>query len=96
MAQAEKPDEAALAELQRKLKLKPFTWKQNTADLRDKTRQAVFAWMTANPEGSYVEMVVGLWPQFPYKNYDIVLRGILFAVDQQDSRPVTGVTGSPG
>ena len=61
-------------------------WK--SADL-DCARAAVGEWRDANLEGTREQMLAALGPRF-HPDYAIVLRGVLFAVDRNRARAVTG------
>jgi hypothetical protein len=51
---------------------------------------AVAGWRQRHPQGNYGEMVSALWPDFPFKEFDVVLRGFLTATDRHDARETTG------
>jgi hypothetical protein len=69
--------------------LRPFGWDKDTPELREQVRKAVAAWRQQHPQGQYGEMVSALWPHFPYKESDVVLRGFLTVVDRHDARVTT-------
>jgi hypothetical protein len=69
--------------------LRPFGWDKDTPELREQVRKAVAAWRQQHPQGQYDAMVSALWPYFPYKEFDVVLRGFLTAVDRHDARVTT-------
>lgn len=62
----------------------------NPADL-DRARAAVAAWRERNPAGTGEELIAALGYQF-HRDYAVVLRAVLFAVDKHGARNVTGVT----
>jgi hypothetical protein len=70
--------------------LQPFGWEKDTPELRERVRMAVAGWRQLHPQGSYGEMVSTLWPDFPFKEFDVVLRGFLTAIDRHDAREITG------
>jgi hypothetical protein len=51
----------------------------------------VAAWRETHPQGTAEELVGELGVGF-HRDYGIVLRGVLFAVDRQRARQVTGIT----
>ena len=62
----------------------------NPADL-DRARAAVAAWRDQNPVGTAEQLVAALGHQF-HRDYGVVLRGVLVAVDRHRAREVTGIT----
>jgi len=67
----------------------------NPADL-DRARAAVAAWREQNPAGTPEQLTAALGHQF-HRDYAVVLRAVLFAVDKHRARNVTGViTGTAG
>jgi hypothetical protein len=62
----------------------------NSADLA-RARTAVTAWRDRNPAGTGDELVAAVGRQF-HRDYGVVLRAVLFAVDRYRAREVTGVT----
>ena len=59
------------------------------ADL-DRARVAVAAWRDQNPAGTSEELVAAVGHQF-HRDYAVVLRAVLFAVDRHRARQVTGL-----
>ena len=64
-------------------------WDDNQADLT-RARTAVTAWRDQNPGGTSDEMVAAVGRQF-HRDYGVVLRAVLFAVDRHRARDVTGI-----
>jgi len=62
----------------------------NPADLTQ-ARTAVTAWRDQNPAGTSDELVTAVGHQF-HRDYGVVLRAVLFAVDRHRAREVTGIT----
>ena len=66
----------------------------NPADLV-RARTAVTTWRDQNPAGTVDELVAVVGRQF-HRDYGVVLRAVLFAVDRHRAREVTGIaTGLP-
>ncbi len=61
----------------------------NPADLA-RARAAVAAWRDQNPAGTSEELVAAIGRQF-HRDYAVVLRAVLFAVDRHRARQVTGL-----
>jgi hypothetical protein len=59
-----------------------------------RARKAVAAWRDQNPAGTSDELVVAIGRQF-HRDYDVVLRAVLFAVDRRRAREVTGTRRQP-
>jgi hypothetical protein len=59
------------------------------ADL-DRARTTVAAWRDQNPAGTDQEMLAAFGRQF-HRDYAVVLRAVLFAVDRHRARQVTGL-----
>jgi len=62
----------------------------NPADLA-RARAAVAAWRDQNPAGTSNELVAAIGGQF-HRDYGVVLRAVLFALDRRRAREVTGIT----
>jgi hypothetical protein len=60
----------------------------------DRAREEVAAWREQNPEGTRDQLITALGPRF-HPDYAVVLRGVLFAVDQNRARQVTGSVTAP-
>ena len=54
-------------------------------------RTAVAAWRDRNPAGTGEDLIAALGCQF-HRDYGVVLRAVLFAVDQRRARQVTGIS----
>ncbi len=57
----------------------------------DRARAAVAAWREQHPEGTADQLVADLGGQF-HRDYGVVLRGVLFAVDSHGAKITTGVS----
>lgn len=64
----------------------------NPADL-DRARAVVAAWRDRNPAGSGEDLIAAIGGQF-HRDYGIVLRAVLFALDRHRAREVTGLTAA--
>lgn len=62
----------------------------NPADLA-RARTAVTAWRDQNPAGTSDELVAAVGRQF-HRDYSVMLRAVLFAVDRHRAHEVTGIT----
>ena len=62
----------------------------NPADL-GRARAAVAAWREQNPAGTGEDLIAAVGQQF-HRDYVVVLRAVLFAVDRHRARQITGVT----
>ena len=62
----------------------------NPAELA-RARAAVAAWREQNPAGTGEDMIAAVGHQF-HRDYGVVLRAVLFAVDRHQARQITGVT----
>jgi len=60
------------------------------ADLA-RARTAVMAWRDQHPAGTADELVGAIGHQF-HRDYGVVLRAVLFAIDRHRAREVTGIT----
>jgi hypothetical protein len=54
-----------------------------------RARAAVKVWRDQNPTGTGEELVAAIGHQF-HRDYGVVLRAVLFAVDRHRAREVTG------
>ena len=54
-------------------------------------RAAVACWRDQNPAGTAEELIAAIGHRF-HRDYDVVLRAVLFAADRHRARQVTGVT----
>jgi len=62
----------------------------NPADL-DRARAAGATWRDQNPAGTEQDLMAAVGGQF-HRDYGVVLRAVLFAVDRHRAREVTGIT----
>ncbi len=62
----------------------------NPAELA-RARAAVAAWREQNPAGTGEDLIAAIGHQF-HRDYGVVLRAVLFAVDRHQARQITGVT----
>jgi hypothetical protein len=62
----------------------------NPAELA-RARTAVAAWREQNPAGTGVDLIAAVGHQF-HRDYGVVLRAVLFAVDRHHARQITDVT----
>jgi hypothetical protein len=53
-------------------------------------RAAVAAWRDRNPAGTGEDLLAAIGHQF-HRDYGVVLRAVLFAVDRHQARQVTGI-----
>ncbi len=56
-----------------------------------RARAAVAAWREQNPAGTGEDLVAAVGHQF-HRDYSVVLRAVLFAVERHRARQITGVT----
>jgi hypothetical protein len=56
----------------------------------ERTRTAVASWRDQNPAGNAEELIAAIGHRF-HRDYDVVLRAVLFTVDRHRARQVTGV-----
>jgi hypothetical protein len=57
---------------------------------QEDARAAVAAWRDRNPAGTGEELLAAIGHQF-HRDYGVVLRAVLFAVDRHRARQVTGI-----
>jgi len=55
-----------------------------------RARAVVSAWRNRNPTGTGEELIAAVGDQFR-RDYGVVLRAVLFAVDRHRARQVTGI-----
>ena len=60
----------------------------------DRARTAVAAWREQHPAGSDARLIADIGTQF-HRDYDVVLRGVLAAVDRRRARRITGALTEP-
>jgi hypothetical protein len=56
-----------------------------------RARAAVAGWRDQNPAGDAEELIAAIGHQF-HRDYEVVLRAVLFAVDLHRGRQVIGIT----
>lgn len=56
----------------------------------ERARTSVASWRDQNPAGNATELIAAIGHRF-HRDYDVVLRAVLFAVDRHQARQVTGV-----
>jgi hypothetical protein len=66
-------------------------FREDTEEHQARAREAIRAWRDENPGGSTSEMLAALRPGF-HKDYEPVLRAILFRADLRDAKVTTGIT----
>jgi hypothetical protein len=67
-------------------------YREDTPGELTQARAAVTAWRDWNPAGTGEELLATIGHQF-HRDYRVVLRAALFAVDRHRSRQVTGIPG---
>jgi hypothetical protein len=65
-------------------------YREDRTDDLARARVAVAAWRDRNPAGTGEEMLAAIGRQF-HRDYGVVLRAVLFAVDRHRARQVTGI-----
>jgi hypothetical protein len=65
-------------------------YRKDTPELLARARAAVPAWRDQNPAGTGEELVAAIGHQF-HRDYGVVLRALLFAVERHRARQVTGI-----
>lgn len=56
-----------------------------------RARASVASWRDQNPAGTAEELIAAIGHRF-HRDYGVVLRAVLFAVDRHRARQVTGLT----
>ena len=67
-------------------------YREDTPGELARARAAVAAWRDRNPAGTGEELIATIGRQF-HRDYGVVLRAVLFAVDRYRARQVTGIPG---
>jgi hypothetical protein len=70
-------------------------YRENTPEELARARAAVAAWRDRNPAGTGEDLLSAVGRQF-HRDYGVVLRAVLFAVDRHRARQVTGVSAEKG
>jgi hypothetical protein len=67
-------------------------YREDTAEELARARVAVAAWRNRNPAGTGEELIAAIGQQF-HRDYGVVLRAVLFAVDRHRAHQVIGIPG---
>ncbi len=67
-------------------------YREDTPGELARARAAVAAWRDRNPAGTGEELIATIGHQF-HRDYGVVLRAVLFAVDRHRAHQVTGIPG---
>ena len=67
-------------------------YREDTAGELARARVAVAAWRNRNPAGTGEELIAAIGHQF-HRDYGVVLRAVLFAVDRHRAHQVIGIPG---
>ena len=67
-------------------------YREDTPGELARARVAVAAWRDRNPAGTGEELITAIGHQF-HRDYGVVLRAVLSAVDRHRARRVTGIPG---
>ena len=65
-------------------------YREDTPGELARARAAVAAWRDQNPAGTGEDLLAAIGHQF-HRDYGVVLRAVLFAVDRHRARQVTGI-----
>jgi len=65
-------------------------YREDTPGELVRARAAVAAWRDRNPAGTAADLLAEIGRQF-HRDYGVVLRAVLFAVDRHRARQVTGI-----
>ena len=65
-------------------------YREDTPGELARARAAVAAWRDRNPAGTCEELIATIGHQF-HRDYGVVLRAVLFAVDRHRARQITGI-----
>jgi hypothetical protein len=65
-------------------------YREDTPELLARARAAVTVWRDQNPAGTVEDLVAAIGHQF-HRDYGVVLRALLFAVDRHRARQVTAI-----
>ena len=65
-------------------------YSEDTSGELARARAAVAAWRDRNPAGTGEELLAAIGHQL-HRDYGVVLRAVLFAVDRHRARQVTGI-----
>ena len=67
-------------------------YREDSAEELARARAAVAAWRDRNPAGTGEELIAAIGHQF-HRDYGVVLRAVLFAVDRHRAHQVIGIPG---
>ena len=67
-------------------------YREDTPGELARARAAVAAWRDRNPAGTCEDLLSAIGHQF-HRDYGVVLRAVLFAVDRHRGHQVTGIPG---
>jgi hypothetical protein len=67
-------------------------YREDTPRELARARAAVAAWRARNPAGTGEELIATIGHQF-HRDYGVVLRAVLFAIDRHRARQATGIPG---
>jgi len=70
-------------------------FRDDTPQLLARARATVAAWREQHPQGTYDELIDDLGPDFP-RDYEPVLRSVLFASERHGANVLDGVTSVAG
>ena len=65
-------------------------YREDTPGELARARAAVAAWRDQNPAGTGEDLLAAIGHQF-HRDYGVVLRAVLFAIDRHRARQVTGI-----
>jgi len=65
-------------------------YREDTPGELARARAAVAAWRDQNPAGTGEDLLAAIGHQF-HRDYGVVLRAVLFAIDRHLARQVTGI-----
>jgi hypothetical protein len=65
-------------------------YREDTPGELARARAAVAAWRDRNPAGTGEDLLAAIGHQF-HRDYGVVLRAVLFAVDRHRARQITGI-----
>jgi hypothetical protein len=65
-------------------------YREDTPGELIRARAAVAAWRDRNPAGTGEDLLAAIGHEF-HRDYDVVLRAVLFALDRHRARQITGI-----
>lgn len=65
-------------------------YREDTPGELIRARAAVAAWRDRNPAGTGEDLLATIGHEF-HRDYDVVLRAVLFALDRHCARQITGI-----